>query len=268
MKYKLIAADIDGTLLNSKGKLTKETKEAIKQAVDKGVIFAISTGRPLQGLKPVVDEIGLDLPLIIYNGAMVIKGKSQNIIYEKKLSRENCIKVFELGEGYGTNIVVWNDNKLYCNKLNSKTIEYGKFTRTKPILAEHLEDVVENGATKILWYDEIPLISKYEKEAKELFKGSINVHISQPMYLEFVDKDASKAIAMKKLGEHYGIDRSEMIAIGDSANDLSMIEFAGLGVAMENAIKDVKDKADFVTLSNDENGVAYVIRKFVLQDDD
>jgi len=267
MRYKLIAADIDGTLLNSKGRLTEETKQAIRQAVDKGVVFAISTGRPLQGLKPVVDEIGFDLPLITYNGAMLIMGKSQNVIYEKKLSRDNCIKVLELGKERGTNIVVWNDNKLYCDKINSKTIEYGKLTRTKPILSEHLDKTVDTGATKILWYDDIPLISKYEKEINEIFRGSINVHISRPMFLEFVDKDASKAIAMHKLGEYYGIDRSEMIAIGDSSNDISMIEYAGLGIAMENARKDIKDKADYVTLSNDDNGVAHVIRKFILQDD-
>jgi hypothetical protein len=120
------------------------------------------------------------------------------------------------------------------------------------------------GINKLLWYDEIERINAFEKEMHDLLGPSVNFHTSQPFFLEFVDVNASKAIALEKLGAYYGIQREEMIAIGDGFNDLSMIEYAGLGVAMENAPEEIKRIADYVTLSNENDGVAYVIEQFIL----
>jgi hypothetical protein len=195
---------------------------------------------------------------------MVVMGKSKKILYEQKLTPEDAKNVYLLGEKYNTTIIVWTNNILYVNQFNEKSKKYGELCNTQPILMKDIDEVMKEGVTKVLWYDEVELIERYQEEVGKFLSSSINHHTSRPFFLEFVDKNASKAIAMEKLGKHYGIEQSEMIAVGDGFNDLSMMEYAGLGVAMANAKDVIKEKADYVTLSNDENGVAHVIYKFVL----
>ena len=286
MAYRLMAVDVDGTLLNSSGILTKKTEEAIKCGLKKGLIFVISTGRPAEAVQSIVEKLNEDLPIIAYNGALVVLGKSGDVLYKCTMKPKDAKTIFDLGEEFDTNIVLWVDGKLYANKLNDLVYEYSKITGVSPILIEDIEEVVSKEVLKILWYDKIEAVEEYKKRIDEHFAGSkdisdneqlkqnlyeirdrINYHTSQPYFLEFVDRNASKAKAMEKLGEHFGIKREEMIAVGDGYNDLSMIEFAGLGIAMGNACGEIKSKADYVTLSNDEDGLANVINKFVLGKD-
>lgn len=264
MKYKLIAVDIDGTLIDSNGNITGATKNSIKAAVDSGIIFTICSGRSIQGVEHLNSELNLDLPFITYNGAMIVMGKSKEILYEQRLSPNDAKTIIELGKRYGTTMIVWSDNKLYVSELNERAFDYKKHANVEPILKDNMEELIENGITKILWYDDIDKIDYYETVIGEFLNDSVNYHTSKPMFLEFVDRNASKAIAMKKLGEHLGIKPCEMIAVGDGFNDLSMIEYAGLGVAMGNAKQAIKERADYVTRSNDEDGVVHVIDKFIL----
>ena len=150
--------------------------------------------------------------------------------------------------------------------MNELAIKYSTISGTEPVLYTEIEQLIEKGINKILWYDDVERIEEYERELKTILSPTVNFHTSQPFFLEFVDINASKAIALEKLGSHYGICKEEMIAIGDGYNDLSMIEYAGLGVAMENAPQEIKQAADFVTLSNEDDGVAYVIDKFILNE--
>lgn len=264
MKYKLMAVDIDGTLLNSKGVMTEKTIAAIKAAVEKGLIFTIASGRPVQGIEYLNDMLGIDVPFITYNGAMVVMGKSKEILYEKNLSAEDALFAIRLGQQFHTTIIVWCQNQLYVNEMNDRTEQYKEITGGDPILLGDIEALAKRGITKVLWYDEEKNIEKYQSIIGKSVGNNTNFHISRPIFLEFVDKEASKAIAMEKLGEYYQIDRNEMIAVGDSFNDLSMIKYAGLGVAMGNAKQQIKEQADFVTLTNDEDGVAAVIERFIL----
>jgi hypothetical protein len=270
MTYKLLAVDIDGTLLDSKGNLTDETIKAVNQGIEKGLIFTISTGRPIQGLKALIEKLGLvqDLPFITYNGAMVIMWRSKDILFECSLKHEDALNIIELGKKLGPTVMVWTDNRLYASELNDRAYKYSSISTVEPLLLpkdkDEMVNIIRKGVTKVLWYDEVEIISKYYSEIGKYLSDEVNFHTSQPYFLEFVHSSASKAKAMKKLGEHFGIKQSEMIAVGDGLNDLSMIEYAGLGVAMENANEEVKQKADYITLSNDNNGVANVIYKYIL----
>jgi Cof subfamily protein (haloacid dehalogenase superfamily) len=266
MAYKLMAVDVDGTLLNSDGILTDATIKAIREGVGKGLIFTISTGRPIQGVEPLSRKIGLDLPYITYNGAMVIMGKSREIIYEQKLSAAHAREIIELAGKFGTTYIVWADNKMLVPEINDRINSYKQISKIEPTVVGDMFKAVEAGVTKILWYDEPEKVERFQSEVGKYLGGRVNYHTSRPVLLEFVDIHASKAIAMEKLGAHFGIQRSEMIAVGDGYNDLSMIEYAGLGVVMGNAKDAIKEKADYITLSNDEDGVAHVIRKFVLNE--
>jgi len=263
MAYKLMAVDIDGTLLNDSGVLTENTKNAIRKWVSKGRIFTIASGRPVQGVEKLNKELDLDVPFITYNGAMVVMGKSKLVLYERKLSPGDSIDIIRLGQKYNTTMMIWNDNKLFVNEINERVNRYKMISGVEPVVVNDLEQIAENGVTKILWYDEIERVQQYQKEIGEYLKADVNFHPSRPYFMEFVDKNASKAIALEKLGCYYGIKQSEMIAVGDGYNDLSMIEYAGLGVAMGNAPDEVKQKADYITLSNEEDGVAHVIHKFL-----
>lgn len=266
MKYKLMAVDIDGTLLNDSGELTENTKNAIRQWVDKGLIFTIASGRPIQGIEGLNKTLDLDVPFITYNGAMVVLGKSKQVLYEQKLSRSDAEEIIKLGEKYNVTIMIWKDNELYVPTLNERVNKYKIISGVEPIVIDNMEKLIESGVTKILWYDEVENIEKYQKEIGRCLSDSVNFHPSRPYFMEFVDKNASKAIAMEKLGRYYGIKQSEMIAVGDGFNDLSMIQYAGLGVAMANSPDEVKEKADYITLSNEEDGVAHVIYKFILNE--
>lgn len=266
-KFKLIAVDMDGTLLNSDGKISWQTKEVIEQAVQKGILFTLSTGRPMQGITPFMEELNLierNMPVIAYNGAMVILGKSGAILYEKNLSHEDAIRFYRLGEEKDVTVIAWVHNRLYVNQMDGRAQRYTEISKIKPTVMVNPEETLKQGATKILWYDDIKTIEKLEKDIQSMISENVTCHTSRPMFLEFVDKNASKGIAMEKLGAYYGISRDEMMSVGDGSNDLSMIEYAGLGVAMENANDAVKAIANYQTLSNDQHGVAHVIRKFIL----
>ena len=192
--------------------------------------------------------LGLDLPFITYNGAMVVMGKSGKILYEQRLSFEDSRDIIELGKKYNTAQMIWVNNGLFVTIMDERADKYKRIGRVEPVLAEDTDELIKNGTTKVLWYDEVENIEKYQSEAGKVLKDTVVYHTSQPYFLEFVHKNASKAIAMEKLGEYFGIARSEMIAVGDGFNDLSMIEYAGLGVAMSNAPVELKEKADYVTL--------------------
>lgn len=264
MKYKLLAVDVDGTLVNNKREITPKTKEKIHEAIEKGVIFTISSGRPVQGVQLITKQLEADVPVITYNGAMVITGDSRKVIYSCTMKPEDAIQVESLGKERNTTIAIWSDNQLFVNRADERAAKYSELSGTEPKLYEDIEGLIAKGINKILWYDEVERINAFQKELQNVVNPTINFHTSQPFFLEFVDVNASKAIALEKLGEFYGINRDEMIAIGDGFNDLSMIEYAGLGVAMENAPSEIKQAADFVTLSNENDGVAYVIEKFIL----
>lgn len=264
MKYKLLAADIDGTLLNNNREITERTKTAIHKAIDRGIVFTISSGRPIQGVEMITRRLEVDIPVITYNGAMIITATGKKVIYNCTMREEDVLLVERLGRERNTTIAIWSDNQLYVNRQDERAAKYSQLSGTQPKLYSDVRELIGKGINKLLWYDEIERINTFEREMHDKVGKSVNFHTSQPFFLEFVDINASKAIALEKLGEFYGINREEMIAVGDGFNDLSMISYAGLGVAMENAPEEIKKQADFVTLSNEENGVAYLIERFIL----
>lgn len=263
MKYKLVAVDIDGTLLNNQGIITDKTINSIKRVVDMGVKFIISSGRPTQGVEKINQLLNLDMPLITYNGAMIVANKAKDILFEQKLTSEEAIEVLKWGKKFSTTVIVWSNNKLYVNRINDNVRHYQMISNIPPILIENEKDVIDQGITKIIFYDTNEKLRLYQDILKNNLQVNISFYISLPILLEFINIKASKGIALKFLGEYYGIKREEMVAIGDGFNDLPMIEYAGLGVAMGNAPLEVKQKADYITLSNDNDGLAYVLEQFI-----
>ncbi|MBE5949245.1 MAG: HAD family phosphatase [Lachnospiraceae bacterium] len=262
MKYKLIAADMDGTLLDDRKIITPKNLSAIKKAMANGSIFAFSTGRPPIAVEPYRKIIDENVPVIAYNGAMVVLGEN-DIFFNQTLTKEQATIILEHVRKYNTMACIWSRNRLYVTELGARADKYKINVMTEPVLFDDPETIINQGITKFLWYDTAERTAFFRQELAEPFgKLGITVCPSTSEYLEFFSSNVSKALSLERLAKHYGIRREEIIAFGDNFNDLEMIEYAGLGVAMQNAPDGVKNAADFVTVSNNEDGIAYVLEKF------
>ena len=262
--YKLIAVDLDGTLLNSEHQLSGRNRQAILDVVDAGVIFSLSTGRPLQGVAAIIDIFDADLPFTIYNGAMIITSRSNEILFESELDGGLAEEVVRLGQARGTSILLYKDGALYVSEINDTVKRYTSVVGVVPNVPDDLAKFAAQGVTKIVWRDKPARIATLQDEVRPYVEGRINCSSSHPTLLEFFDINSSKGAAMRRIGDIYDIAQSEMMAIGDAYNDISMIEYAALGIAMGNAPQEIKDLADAVTLTNNEDGVAEAIYRFVL----
>lgn len=276
---KLIGLDLDGTLLNEKKELSKGNRQAIERAASQGVIIVPATGRPLVGLQPCV----LSLPIkyaLTANGAAIYEITTKKRIYEVCISRERTMAILSMLREYDVMEDCFIDGRGYGEegKLSQSDLyampeivrAYIKATRTQvKSLPEYIrennsmvEKITVNFREKdgiLLWEKEI-----LERLSKEFPDCAVVKGI--PTNLEITDAKATKGNAILKLGELLGISREEIMVCGDSQNDMEMIRAAGLGVAMGNAIPEVKKAADYITLSNEEDGVAKAIQKFVIGD--
>ena len=266
MEYKFAAADMDGTLLNDVNDITPHTVETIRRAVAQGLIFSICTGRPIQGVTQYQEQLGIQGPVITYNGAMILDSAAGKVLYRQELEGEDARLILKAGLKYNTTMCIWSDNKLYGNQLNDRIYEYSQATKVTPLLMPSIDELLAQGITKILWYDDAARIQQIEKELPKTAPfHNVTFCTSKPFYLEFFSSKVSKAAAMDRIAELYGFTLTETIAIGDGFNDLSMIRHAALGVAMANAPEGVKECADYITArTNNEDGVAEVLEKFVL----
>jgi len=256
---------MDGTLLNSNSAITERTRKAILAAMEKGVLFVPSTGRPFMGLKRYLVDFEGDLPLILFNGAMAITAKSNRVLYSQGLDFACAEVVFARGVEKGYPVIAWAGEVLFVNCENEETSIYQRITGAEVHVVSDMEPMRELGVTKMLWIIPPEDAKRLENEMLGILGDRINCHTSMPYLLEFVDAKASKGRALAAIGAAYGIDASEMIAVGDGYNDVSMLEYAGLGVAMGNAPEDIKNICQAVTLSNNEDGVARVIERYFLQ---
>lgn len=261
--YRLLALDMDGTLLNSYGEVSERNRKAIRAALDAGIHVTISTGRSLTGALWCARELDLTCPLIIYNGGM-LADRAGNVLYSKELLPADALLAMEEGVKRGVTLCIWCGGKLYGHPLNERTADYVRFAGVEPLPVESLEALARQGVTKVLWYGTKEEIPAFWKEMEKAPFENVHATPSQPMFLEFFHGEVSKAAALERLGALLNVQREEMIAMGDGANDLELLAYAGLGVAMGNASPLVKKQADAVTVTNDRDGVAEVIEKYLL----
>lgn len=275
MKYKLICIDMDGTMLDEKGEVTAQNKRALKAAYEKGVNIAITTGRIFQCATLYADLIGVSGPVISSNGAYIgIKGKKEPI-YQSIMSKKALYDFYKAAKKYDVITYFFTTWGVVADKAFSKEHPYVILNQSLP-QEEHIRlEEVENFEEAFEKYDGtfLKAICIEEKERWKLGKlreeleayESFEVVTSWENNIEIMSAQTSKGHAVKKLAEYLNIQREQVICIGDSENDLSMIEYAGLGIAMENALPEVKEAAKYITTSNRESGVAKAIEKFILE---
>lgn len=275
MNIKLIAIDLDGTLLDSNRNLSRENYQAIQEAKAAGIKIVLCTGRPLRSMNYLLEELHLkedgDLA-ITYNGGLIQHTRSGEIIHEFTLNRDECLDIYKLGQKLNLPVNFIDLDYVY-----------------EPPYPEGAESIYNKGITNIpknqalqfanLIMDEMPNSFKINKvvmsrPGEEIDAALPKIHASyyekysiyksQPHILEVSPLNVDKGTAMRLVGEMLGLDKSQIMGIGDQENDKSLVEHAGLGVAMGNAIEEVKAIATYVTKTNDEHGVAHAIRKFAL----
>ena len=267
MTYKLLAADMDGTLLNDNRELSPRTAAALRKMVEAGIYFVPSTGRPLIRMGMISSLFNEDMPFILYNGAMVVMHLSGEVLHSVSLAQDTAQEVYQLGQDYDMAMALWQNDKLYFNRDCHNTREYVElYSANLNIISgqAQLESLAGQGITKILWIDDPSRVMSYYKKMSAHFGDRLNCHPSRPELLEFVHTAASKAAAMEAIGSRLGVSQAEMIAIGDGYNDLSMLQYAGFSVAMANAPEEIKAVCSHVTGSNNEDGVAAFIEEYLL----
>lgn len=273
MTYKLICIDMDGTLLKDDHTVSERNLSAIKAATEKGVKIAITTGRIFASAKHYSDLIGVETPVIASNGAYIREKDRDEVIARFPLGKENAKKVIEIVSKYD---VISNFNTHYSvisNKELPSDHTYRKMNRNLPeelridLLCEDMNEAIEKYHEDILKCICIDNdIEKINSIKEELLKiPTIEVVSSNLNNFEVMSKGTSKGKAVDTLAKFYDIKQEEVICIGDSENDLSMIKYAGLGIVMGNAEEYMKKEADYITLSNNEGGVGAAIEKFILE---
>ena len=262
MSYKLIASDMDGTLLTSDKRITPAVETAIRRASSAGVIFCLASGRPLCGMKKYIDQLSLSSPVIACNGSVIAKPDGE-ILYRQCLEPDSAKEVLEFSRRFDVTTCVWSGDELFVSHINERTKHYSRLMSVDHMtLTENWEPVIAMGIDKVLWHSEIESVQKYKKILAEELKADVNYFTSNPRFLEFVDSRVSKAEALQRLAQILDIDIDCTIAAGDGFNDLEMLRAAGVGVAMGNAPDEIKQQCQWVAPSNENDGIAALVEHF------
>ncbi len=268
MKYKLLALDLDGTLTDQKKKVTEHTRLTVREAQERGVKIALVSGRPTHGVKPLADLLELDKYegyVVSYNGGEIIDWKTGEMMYENVLDPDMLPYLHQCATKNNFAIITYHGKYLVTERPDDEyAMKSAVLNVMTPLKVKNFIEAVNFPVPKCLIAGEPTRLALLEEEMREHLKGRMGVFRSEPYFLELVPKGIDKARSLAVLLDKIGIKKEEVIAIGDGFNDLPMIRFAGLGVAMANAQEIVRRHADYITLSNEEDGVADVVKKFIL----
>ena len=267
MKYKMLCLDIDGTLLNSKHKITEETKKTINIATHDGVNVVLVSARMPKGILYLQEELGIEEPIICYSGSL-IRDKDGNTLLNKFIPAHITKLVYDSAQKMNIHISLYKNDEWYIESEDAWSKQESEITGIIPKIT-NLKKIIDkwekdnDGPNKILCMSEIDRINVLNKDISSRLSDNINIYPSKPTYLEIMPRSSSKTTAIECLSQRLNVLKSEIIAIGDNYNDIDMIQYAGVGIAMGNAPDAVKLSADDVTLTNDENGVAAAIKKYI-----
>ncbi|MBU3110957.1 sugar-phosphatase [Clostridium lacusfryxellense] len=266
--YKLIAIDMDGTLLNDEKKISLANFQAIQQARENGVKVVLASGRPLVGFKRYLEELNLTSEndyAVAFNGALVQSAEGSKVISKLPLTLGDYKDLYKLSKELNVNIHALTEDSVISPKDSEYTRQEASWNGIpSEIIA--VDDVdVNTTIVKVMFVDKEEIIEEIIKMIPEEVSCKYTVVRSAPFYLEFLNKAVNKGAGVAALAEKLNIKQEEVICIGDAGNDIHMIEYAGLGVAMGNAFPEVKKVANFITKTNEQDGVAHIINKFILQ---
>lgn len=291
--YKIVTVDLDGTLLNSAGEVSDYTKDIIQKSINRGTDVILASGRPINSVESIAYEIGSKNYLISGNGAIVYDIAKKEVIYDRFLNKEQVLNIVRICEENSIYCNVYTEMEVIAKSLNYNVLFYYKENARKaegkrtninivPNMYKYIEELSQERFLKVTVCDDnrmifnsiirklklindIDILDVSHMSRKVIKDGTSQIPIEY-YYTEITNKNVNKWTAIEFLLNKLHIQKEDVIGIGDNVNDKEMIENAGLGVAMGNSSPEMKAIADVVVSDNNSEGVAEVIRKFVLED--
>ncbi len=258
-----IAIDLDDTLLRSDLEISNEDKTAIRQAIAAGVKVLLASGRMVSSMRRYVEELQLDVPLIAYNGAIIREAISGQTLYHRPVPLEHALTLIDAFRAADIHLNAYVDDQLYMDQLTVWGERYAANAGVPPHPVGDLKAFLKEPPHKMLGVGEVEAIDRIQAQLRTEYGAALQFVKSKPTYLEILAPGVSKGLALQELATTWGLDRGEVMAIGDAPNDLSMVEWAGVGVAIGNAAAVVKERADLIVADHDHNGVAEAIQRAV-----
>lgn len=265
MDIRLIATDMDDTLLNEEDQVSERTRRAIQAAQAAGVKVTLASGRMYCVAKKYADRLGIDIPLITYNGALVRAGDGTDL-WCQPIEEEVAFQVLALFRDKGWYLQSYIDDVVYVDRPTEESRYYERMNDliARPIGAEFYTRAAGHLKLLAVSHNE-PLLTEIREEVTRRFGDRLYIANSKSCYLEMTNPAVNKGRALAILGRHLGIRPEQIMAVGDGTNDIEMLRVAGFGVAMGNAKPQVQAAADAVTATNREDGLAQAIEQYVLQ---
>lgn len=265
MTVKLLALDLDHTLLNDKREIDIRDAEAIRAARDKGVAVTIATGRMFSAAHNFARDLNIDVPIITYQGSIIRKLISEEDLLHLRLTNVVAKRAIEIAKKVDVHINVYDGDRLFVRKHNELVERYKKVNGIEVIINKDFVDDLKIAPTKLVFidnnYDKLNIL---QKNIEQKFQNNWDITRSFPHLLELGHRQATKSKALEFLCKELAIKHHDIMAIGDGTNDIDMLKWSGIGVAMGNAPLEVKRIADWVTADNNNNGVAIAIEKYIL----
>lgn len=269
MKYKLLVLDVDGTLLNDEREISKRTLAALLKVQQMGVRIVLASGRPTYGLMPLAKTLELGNYggfVLSYNGCQIIKAQNGEILFERRINPEMLPYLEKKARKNGFAIFTYHDDTLITDSPDNEYIKNEALLNNLKIIREdEFSTAIDFAPCKcMLVSDKEKALIGLEQHWEKRLAGTLDAFRSEPYFLEVVPCGVNKANTLGALLEHLGVTREEVIAIGDGVCDVTMLQLAGMGVAMGHSQDSVKVCADYVTASNEEDGVALAVEKLIL----
>jgi len=262
----MLVLDMDDTLLTDDHKISELNKKVLLEAQAKGVYVVLASGRPTSAMTAYAKELELDLNdsyIISFNGAIISTVKDDLVLFEQKLTVEQIHELYDYSVKMKTHIITYLDNEI-ISETDSEYIEIEKeITGLAHVKVPSFKDAVSKPAVKCILLAEPSYLKGLEQDLK-LAMPHLSIAMSKPFFLEAAQYGIDKAASIKILAEKLNIHQSEIIAVGNAGNDLTMIEYAGLGVWVDNVTPELRDRANVIVASNNDNGVAEVVQRYIL----
>jgi len=263
---RMIVMDMDDTLLSDDHEVSPQNRKAIEQAQQAGIVIVLASGRPTPAMKAIADDLNLKNEgyVISYNGAYVTDWSNQKVLFDTCLTKYEHDLIVDTAHAHSCNLHTYVNGDIVTDEMNEYTDIEAQLTGMPINLVGNLKTAVTGSVPKVLMVAEPTKLKRIETILTRTFAGRFTISISKPFFLEFTNKAVDKSAGISVLCEALGIAKQDVMAIGDSYNDLTMIRDCGTGVAMGNAPAEIKAIANVETLSNIDHGVAYIIEQ-VLQ---
>lgn len=267
MEKKVLVLDIDGTLTNSKKEITENTRRAIWDAVMRGHKIMLASGRPTPGMRRYEEELELARYggyLLSFNGARIVECRTGEVIYQRTLPVSLVPGLYRFAKERHMGLITYLGDTVISAFAPDEYVQLeARINGLSIRVVENFPEFVDFDIQKCLLTAPGEQAAVYERELQEKYSQFSSIYRSEPFFVEVMPQGVNKASSVKQMLPILGLDREHVICCGDGYNDISMIRYAGLGVAMANAQTAVKEAADYITASNDEDGIVQVIREFM-----